>query len=523
MPQARDPLLRKGDYIFGSFLKPERVDGYINGVNPGDRDDVLGRFPFSEANVDEAVSFAASGLRTWRRISLNDRAGAIRRFRDGISRTQEKLARLMLRETGRPLWETRQEVLATARALDLFLDDGISHLAPRVMDDIGARSDRLPRGVVGILTPYTFPLLLPATQIAAALLSGNAVVFKPSKYVPGSGQAIAELLDGCRLPRGTFNMVQGPGSVVGHRLVANTSLDAVIFSGSYTTAQSIRQATASRPELPQLLQCGGKGMAIVLDDAEIERSVYEIMVGAFLSSGQRHTSTARVFVTDRIYGAFTEALVRRTSMLRMGHGAEADVFLGPLISESQRARYRRFLRALNGAGHTALVEGRAESPGGRKGFYARPAVVRVAWENGHPFLDEEPPGPILLVYRVSGWEEAVSLHNQSAFRGATSVFTSLENPLLHELRERLRTGTLNVNRGTIGASLRIAGVGLGRAANGLPGGLEILSFLTNPRAQMVESRPFENVVYLPGTGWGDDDEATTLRGSSQSGSAAQTE
>lgn len=510
MPQPRDPLLRKGDYIYGSFLKPERVDGYINGVNPGDRDDVLGRFPFSEANVDEAVGFAASGLRTWRRVSLNDRAGAMRRFRDGMARHQEKLARLMLRETGRPLWETRQEVLASVRAIDLFLDDGITLLAPRVYDEIGARSDRVPRGVVGILTPYTFPLLLPTTQIAAALLSGNAVVFKPSKYVPGSGQAIAELLDGCRLPRGVFNLVQGPGSVVGHRLATSHGLDALLFSGSYTTGQSIRQATANRPELPVVLHCGGKGMAIVLEDAELDRAVYEIMVSAFLSSGQRHTSTARVFVSERIYDRFTEALVRRTSALRMGHGAEPDVFLGPLISENQRARYRRFLRSLQNAGHTALLEGRAESPGGKKGFYARPAIYRVGVESGHPFLDEEPPGPILLVYRVSGWEEAVELHNLTAFRGATSVFTALDNPLLHELRERLRTGTLNINRGTIGASLRIAGIGLGRSANGLPGGLDILSVLTSPRAQMVESRPFENVVYLPGTAWGEDEEHTTL-------------
>ena len=116
-----------------------------------------------------------------------------------------------------------------------------------------------------------------------------------------------------------------------------------------------------------------------------------------------------------------------------------------------------------------------------------------------------------MVYKVSGWEEAVSLHNQAAFRGATSVFTQLDNPLLHELRDRLRTGTLNINRGTIGASLRIPSVGLGRAANGLPAGLDLLTFLTSPRAQMVESRPFQNVVYLPGTGWGED-EATTTSG-----------
>lgn len=523
MPQARDLLLRKGDYIYGSFLKPERVDGYINSVNPGDRDDVLGRFPFSESNVDEAVSYAMAGGRLWRRISLNDRAAALRRFREGLARHQERLARLMTRETGRPLWETRQEVLATMRAVDLFLDDGIASLAPRVFEDIGARSDRVARGVVGILTPYTFPLLLPAMQIVAALLSGNAVVFKPSKYVPGSSQAIAEILDGCRLARGVFNLVQGPGSVVGHRLVANTGLDAILFSGSYATAQSIRNTTNGRPELPMQLHCGGKGMAIVLDDAEIERSVYEIVVGAYLSSGQRHTSTARVFVTSKVHDAFVDALVRRTSALRMGPGLEPDVFMGPVISENQRSRYRRFARALTTAGHQALLEARAESPGGRKGFYARPAIYRVAWENGHSFLDEEPPGPILLLYPVADWEEAVSLHNQAAFRGATSVFTALDNPLLHELRERLRTGTLNINRGTIGSSLRISGVGLGRAANGVPGGLDMLNVLTSPRAQMVESRPFENVVYLPGTGWDDDDEQTAMRSAAAGGSEVPAE
>lgn len=520
MAPARDLLLRKGDYIFGSFFKPERVDGYINSVNPGDRDDVLGRFPFSESSVDEAVGYAASGFRTWKRMSLNDRAATLRRFRDGLSRHQERLAHLMTRETGRPLWETRQEVLATVRAVDLFLDDGIPLLAPRVLEEIGARSDRVPRGVVAILTPQSFPLLLPATQVAAAILAGNAVVFKPSKYCPGSGQAIAEILDGCRLPRGVFALVQGPGSVVGHRLVANPGLDAVVFSGSYATAHTIRHTTVGRPELPMLLHCGGKGNAIVLEDAEIDRAVYEVMVSAFLSGGQRHTSTARVFVSDKIFDRFVEALSKRTAALQVGHGLAQDVFMGPLISESQRARYRRFGRALAAAGHIPVIEARPDVPEGWKGFYVRPALYRIAWENGHAFLDEEPPGPILMLYRVAGWEEAVSLHNQAAFRGATSVFTQLDNPVLHELRERLRTGTLNINRGTIGASLRIASVGLGRAANGLPAGLELLTFLTSPRAQMVESRPFQNVVYLPGTGWGEDEPTTSGQGASKGAARA---
>ena len=232
MQDTRERLLRRGDYVFGSFLKPEAVDGYINGVNPGDRSDVLGRFSFSESSVDEAIDYAAIGARAWRRVSINDRATSIRKFRDHVARFQEKLANLVTREVGKPIWESRQEVLATIRALDLFLDEGASMLAPRVIEEIGARSDRLPRGVIGIICPYNFPVLVPSVQAAAALLAGNSTVVKPSKFTPGVGQALAELWDRCKLPRGVYNMVQGPGSVVGQRISLHPGVDVLSFGGT---------------------------------------------------------------------------------------------------------------------------------------------------------------------------------------------------------------------------------------------------------------------------------------------------
>lgn len=499
--ELRDIVLRKGDYVYGSFVKPEAIDGFINAVNPGDRSDALGRHPFSESSVDEAVDYAGIGARPWRRATVNDRVTAVRRFREAIHRVQDRMSRLITRETGKPLWEARQEVLATLRALDIYLDEGVATLAPRIIEEQGARSDRLPRGVVAVVSPYTFPALLPATQTAAALLAGNTVVLKPSKYTPGVGQLLAEMWDQCKLPRGVFNLVQGPGAVVGQRLVAHTGVDAVVFSGSYSTAQAIRQATSHRPELALLLQCGGKAMALVLEDADLERTVYEIVIGAFLSGGQRHNSTARVFVADGIFDAFVAELVKRTQRLVVGFGLQDNVFMGPLVSEALRNRYRRFARALTAGGHHALVDVSTEGPAGHRGFYARPAIFRVQWENGASFLDEEPPGPMLLVYRVSNWEEAASLHNQAAFRLATSVFTRVENPALGELKERLRTGALNVNRGTIGASLRLPSAGAGRSSNGVSSGLELLTALTTPRAQLIESRPLAEMVPLPGSGY----------------------
>jgi succinylglutamic semialdehyde dehydrogenase len=499
--EVRYRLLRKGDYVFGSFLKPESVYGYINGINPGDKTDVLGRFPFSESSVDEAVEYASIGAKTWRRVPLNDRANALRRFREHIARYQERLASLVTRETGKPVWEARHEVIATVRALDLFLDDGMAFLAPRVIEEIGARSDPMARGVVVLLTPYVFPLLVPATNAAAAMLAGNAVVFKPSKFTPGVGQALAEIWDRCTIPRGVFNMIQGPGSIIGERLVRHPATDAVLFTGSFQTATAIRRSTFERPELSVAVHSGGKGISIVLENADLDQAVYETMVGAFLTTGQRHNSTGRVFVCDKIFDAFVQKLVKQTAVLSVGYGFKNDTFMGPLISENFRTRYGRYCKALADKGHEPLTAGGPEKSHKRRGFYAKPAIYLVHWENGAPFLNEEPPGPILLVYRVANWEEAASLHNQALYRLSTSVFTHAQNPYLPEIRDRLLTGALNLNRGTIGASLRLPSVGLGRSSNGAPSGLDILRAVTYSRAQLLEGRPLETSAMLPGTNW----------------------
>jgi succinylglutamic semialdehyde dehydrogenase len=497
----RERLLRRGDYIWGSFIKPERVDGYVVGVNPGDRTDVLGRFPFSELAVDDAVSCAARGAVTWRRTPMADRAAAVRKYREAIGRHQEKFAELITRETGKPVWESRQEVVAAIRAVDLLLEDGLVLLEPRVLDEKEARSDYRPRGVVGIIAPYNLPLLIPTLQCAAALLAGNTIVIKPSKFTPGCGQMIAEMMDRCRLPRGVFNMVQGSGSGIGQRLATHRGLDALVFSGSFATAMAIRRATFERPELPTLYQCGGKGCAIVLDDCDLDRALYEVMIGAFLTAGQRHNSTGRVIVTKGVFDEFCAGLVKHSHAVSVGYGFDEETFFGPVISENFRSRYRRYGRALVARGHNPILPGANREVGGRRGFYVNPSIYAVNWENGHGFLNDEPPGPTLLVYQVSSWEEAVALHNQLVYRVSTSLFTAPDNQHLEEIGNRLKTGSLNINRGTIGASLRLPAVGLGRSSNGIAAGIDLLRFLSTPRSTLVERRPFDGSQAVPGTNW----------------------
>jgi succinylglutamic semialdehyde dehydrogenase len=335
----------------------------------------------------------------------------------------------------------------------------------------------------------------------AAVLGGNGVVFKPSKYSPVIGQAVAELWDRAKLPRGVFNLVQGPGSAIGQRLVNHAGLDALVFTGSYETARELRRALVERPELPALFQTGGKALAYVHEDAPRERTIYELLVGAFLTAGQRATSTARLLVHTRAWDDIVPELVRRAPRLHVGYGFDDDVFMGPVVSDTLRTRFRKYCRALVSKGHVPLCEGDALELSGHRGHYVSPGVYEVRWRGGLPFLNEEPPGPLLLVYRVENVEEAIELHNRAVYRPATSIFCRPDSPALAELRDGLRTGAINVNRSTIGASMRLPSVGQGRAGTGLAGGIELMRHVTYPRAGIVETRPFDAGHLVPGVEW----------------------
>jgi succinylglutamic semialdehyde dehydrogenase len=511
-------LLRRGDYIWGSFVRPSRVDGYIVGVNPGDRNDVLGRFSFSSTSVDDAVAAAREAVKPWNRYSLEDRSQAIKHFAALIDESAEDLAILITRETGKPLWESREEVASSKRVVRLLADEGPRWLRPKVLREDAAWSDLRPHGAVGVITPFTFPLLIPTLHTAAALLAGNTVVYKPSKFTPGVGQAVAERIDRCRLPRGTFNLVQGSGAAVGHRIATHPGIDALLFSGSYATAQAIRRSTADRPELPALFQCGGKGSALVLPDADIERAAYDLSVSAFATTGQRHNSTARIFITRGVFDSFCERFAARAAEMVIGYGFDEGVFLGPLISDSHRSRYRRMGKDLVAEGHTPIVEANVATVERHRGYYVRPAIYWVAGGSaatagGGPTgggsthtggsnnqLIDEPVGPIVLVYCVEGLDEAVDLHNRTAFRLSTSVFTAPDGGDAPALAAAIDTGCLNINRGTIGSSLRLPAVGQGRSANGIPADIDLLRFLATPRATLVDRRPFDSSRWVPGTG-----------------------
>jgi len=485
---------RRGDYIFGSFVRPVTLDGWVNAINPGDRADAIGRFGFGLRSVDEAVGAARRGVVGLAELDVEQRAALLDQLADKLQEEVEGLAKLITRETGKPYWDAVDEVKSARRTARLLATEGRQALRETIVVEGSAWSIPRPHGVVGIITPYTQPLLLPVMTVCAALLAGNAVVLKPSKFAPATGQALAMALDRLKLPRGAFNLVQGPGSQVGERLAGHPGLDALAFIGSDRTADQIRRINAHRPSFPALLQTGGKAAAIVLGDADVDRAAYEVATGAFAMAGQRHDATARAYVVRPRLEAFLDALLRRTRGLRIGYGFDEDVYFGPMISDAHRRAYRRALDAAQASGVDRRLAGGTFELDGRRGYYVRPDITVV--EDDDP--REVPVGPSLRVIPVDDAEQAIAQAQALSYRGVVSLFSDSPDTVAR-LAPRLPFGAVYVNRGTTGGSLRLGSVPRGRAGNGVSGGLDAVRFLAPSQAVLIDRRAHEPARQAPGT------------------------
>lgn len=496
MIDVESRLHGRGDYLWGSFVRVPGVDGYIVATNPGDRADVLGRFAFAASAVDEAVGAAREALGPWEALGLDARVHAVKRFADRLDESSEDLARLVSRETGRALWEARAETAATARIVRALVDEAPTRLGRGTIREGVAGHEARPLGVVAVLSSFVLPVLGPATHAAAALLGGNTVVVKPSKFAPGSGQAIALIVDRLKLPRGVFNLVQGTGTSIGARLASHPGVDAVLLSGRRETAARVRAAAASRPEVPILVQCADKGAAIVLSDADLDLAVHEIAVSAWANAGQRPDATARVVVASERLDVFCEKLAARARAVRWGYGLDSGVFFGPMIAESARRAYRQSLQDAASRGWATVVAGGPVEHEIRRGAYVRPSVL---WAPRRDGLELPVPGPAIRVWTARDVDEAVALHEGMASRPATAVFSSDEGQL-DRLRRRLTAGTLWWNRAPSPYAARLAGAARGTGSGGFPPILDLPAALVTRQVWVVDRRPYDATRLVTGAG-----------------------
>jgi len=351
-------------------------------------------------------------------------------------------------------------------------------------------------GVVVVLGAAISPLLTACTHIIPAMLSGNAVVYKPSKLAPATGQYLAQLFEQIDLPRGVFNLVQGDAAV-GAALAAHEAVDGVLFSGSYPAGRRLLKATSALPHKLVALQMGGINVALVLSDAELERAIYETITGAFLTSGQRFTSTSVILIERPLHGAFLEAFIETVKLLKVGYSSDPEVFMGPLLSG---AAMDRFLALQKRMGKLGVKTPLASHPLklDKPGFYVGPAVHTLEYADRlTTFLpDGLSFGPDVFLVPIKDAAEGVNLANSTQYPFGSAVFTE-DFRRFEELSSGLHFGVINFNVATTAFSLRLPLVGARKCANNRPFGVFSQRNCTYPVATLKARNPFDPERALP--------------------------
>jgi succinylglutamic semialdehyde dehydrogenase len=298
-----------GDYINGKFIAVERPDGEIKDLSPADLADQLATFPYKHDHIEQACEAAKKAYKNWSRLSLEERKKHLLRLKEVFENHADEMAELISRDTGKALWDATTEAKALASkiditlnfSLDLVKEERISNALPQVDGVVRFKS----RGVMAVLGPFNFPAHLPNGHIVPALLMGNTIVFKPSEQTPAVGQFYTQLIEKAEFPQGVFNLVQGDGES-GRRLVVNENIDGILFTGSYEVGLKIKQETLTHYWKILALEMGGKNATVIWEDADIDKAIYETLVGAYMSTGQRCSGTSRILVHEKIADEFTE-------------------------------------------------------------------------------------------------------------------------------------------------------------------------------------------------------------------------
>lgn len=511
MPQAarstrldtRPVLPGKGDYLHGSFFRAPRVDGHVESRNPGDLDHVVGTFTYSAPNVDAAIEYGREALPQWRDMDIGERVDRLRAIADQLHQITNQLAAVVTSEVGKPVWEARMEVLAAVRQCDILLRDGPALMAPQAIDSIHGASRRWPLGVVAAIAPTPLPVFVPMGYLLSALVAGNTVVFNPSSRTPAVGQLIAEVIDRSNLPRGVFSMVQGPGEPIGWKLATHPQVDALVYAGHVRHARTIVRGNEPHVRKRIITQTGGKGTAVVLADANVDRAVYEVVTGAFLTSGQRFNSTARVVVEDAVYEEFRLKALDLTRNLRVGYGFDDDVFMGPVLSGEFRDEILARVRQMEAGGSHVPLRGVVPDDT-RQGHYLTPTLLENGTQGQNGAGAEEVPGPVLAMEQSASREATWAAADRATYGLCAAVFTrSAES--FEEAQRRLHVGSLNWNRATVAASGRLPISSWGRAGKGSEGNVYLIRALSHPTSVLGEPGAFDPTKLMPGVAWVDDE------------------
>ena len=441
-----------GNYIAGEWIGSTEA---AEDINPSNTGDVVGLFARADAKATErAIAAAKTAFPAWSRGSIQQRHDILKKIGDDILARKDELGRLLAREEGKTLAEGVGETVRAGQIFLFFAAECVRQSGEKIASvrpGIDIEITREPVGVVGLITPWNFPIAIPAWKIAPALAYGNCVVFKPADLVPGTAHALSQIIAASGLPPGVFNLVMGRGSVVGETLIRHPDVAAISFTGSVATGQSIAAACVAGMKKFQL-EMGGKNPLVVLDDADLATAVECAANGAFFATGQRCTASSRLVVTDGIHDRFVAALAERMKSLVVDDALKSGTHIGPAVDQSQLEQDLKYIGIGKDEGARLVAGGdmlRRDAPG----FYVAPALFADV-RNDMRIAREEIFGPVAAVIRAKDYDQALAIANDTSFGLVAGICTTSLKHATH-FKRNAEAGMVMVNLPTAGVDYHV--------------------------------------------------------------------
>jgi acyl-CoA reductase-like NAD-dependent aldehyde dehydrogenase len=472
------------NYIGGAWVN-SRSGKTFPSINPANIDETVGIVSKSgREDVDDAVKAAREAYEGWRLTPAPRRGEILFRVAEILLRNKESLARLETREMGKVLPEGLGDVQEAIDMAYYMAGEGrrlTGEIVPSELPDKDMKSVRVPVGVFGLITPWNFPIAIPAWKVFPALICGNTVIFKPSSEASVCAAKFVELFEQAGLPKGVLNLIHGPGGEIGEYLVSHPGVDAVSFTGSLDVGKHLYQICGSI-QRPIVTEMGGKNIIIVMDDADLDLAIEGAIWGGFGTSGQRCTAASRISIHKKIYDTFIEKFQTTASRLRLGDGLKKESDVGPVVNESQFKKVLRYIDIGKEEGAKLILGGKARREGETsKGYFIEPTIFTEV-HPGMRIAQEEIFGPVVSVIRAEDLSEAIRIANGTQYGLSASIYTRDVNATAIAERD-LEFGIVYINAPTIGAEIHLpfGGVkhsGFGRKeAGGRGGALETYSQL----------------------------------------------
>jgi aldehyde dehydrogenase (NAD+) len=438
--------------------------------NPADGREVVAEASLSEReDVDRAVAAARAALPGWRALPAPRRGEILFRTAELLGKHKQRLGELVTREMGKVLAEGLGDVQEAIDIAFYMAGEGRrlqGETVPSELPDKDCKSVREPQGIAALVTPWNFPVAIPAWKLCAALICGNTVILKPSSETPACAAALIEILAEAGVPAGVVNFVCGPGEEVGEYLLTHPGVDAASFTGSCAAGERLELLLAPLHR-PLALEMGGKNAIIVMDDADLELALEGALWGGFGTSGQRCTAASRLIVHERVHDRFVAMLSERAARLRLGAGLLAETHVGPLINESQCRKVLDYIRIGAEEGARLMTGGQRVADGElAHGYFITPTVFAGVLPTMR-IAREEIFGPVVSVLSCASLDEAIAIVNGVPFGLSSAIYSQDVNATARAERE-LATGIVYINASTIGAEVQLPFGGWRHSGSGHP-------------------------------------------------------